>query len=276
METTSALSPRSPSPSGPEPTEAGVMTLVEHLEELRRRLFISLGTLALTSLIGFIVAPYLIDLIIGPYRAQLQILTPSGGFFVQVKLAIIIGLALALPIVVFQLWRFVAPGLTTRERAAVRPWLPLAAVFFALGVAVAYVVLPFAWAFLTAFNFGLPVDVSFEAFFGFVLLLFLAFGIVMEFPLVLVLLSKLGILPLALLKRQRRYALLVIVIFAVVVTPGGDPVSPTVMSIVMYALYELTILILSRGAAPATGGVAGDEALGAGGRGAGGPGPSGG
>ncbi|MGH2468271.1 MAG: twin-arginine translocase subunit TatC, partial [Candidatus Limnocylindrales bacterium] len=109
---------------------------------------------------------------------------------------------------------------------------------------------------LTAFNFNLKVDVSFENFFDFVLLLFLAFGIVMEFPLVLVLLDKLGILPVERLRRQRRYALLVIVVFAVIITPGGDPISPTVMSVVMYALYELTIAMLSRGKRPA--GASGD------------------
>lgn len=247
-----SLNERPPAPPSPasEPPEAGVMTLVEHLDELRRRLFISVGALVVTSVVGFIVAPYLIDAIDAPFKDQLQILTVGGGFFVQVKLAVIIGLALALPVIVIQLWRFVAPGLTARERAAIRPWLPLAAVFFALGVGVAYVVFPFAWAFLTAFNFNLKVDVSFENFFDFVLLLFLAFGIVMEFPLVLVLLDKLGILPVERLRRQRRYALLVIVVFAVIITPGGDPISPTVMSVVMYALYEVTIVMLSRGKRP--------------------------
>ncbi|MGH2467194.1 MAG: twin-arginine translocase subunit TatC, partial [Candidatus Limnocylindrales bacterium] len=134
--------PSGPPAQAPEPPEAGVMTLVEHLDELRRRLFISVGALIVTSIVGFIVAPYLIDAIDAPFRDQLQILTVGGGFFVQVKLALIIGLALALPVVVIQLWRFVAPGLTVRERAAIRPWLPLAAVFFALGVGVAYVVFP--------------------------------------------------------------------------------------------------------------------------------------
>lgn len=242
----------SPTPAGPPPADAAeagsVMTLIEHLEELRRRLFISVLALVVTSTIGFVIAPYVIDAIDAPYRDQLQILTVGGGFFVQVKVALILGVALALPVIVFQLWRFVAPGLTRRERDAIRPWLPLTGLFFLLGIGVAYVVFPFAWAFLTAFNFNLRVDVSFENFFGFVTLLFLAFGIVMEFPIGLVLLSKLGILPLELLKRQRRYAFLIIVIFAVIITPGGDPISPSVMSVVMYVLYEVTIFMLSRGA----------------------------
>src|SRR5574340_439349 len=238
-----------PADAGPPeaPPEAGVMTLVEHLEELRRRLFISVAVLAVTSVVGFIIAPTVIDALVAPIKDQVQIITVGGGFFVQLKLAVIIGVALALPVIVLQLWRFVSPGLTARERQAIRPWLPLSGLFFALGVIVAYVVFPFAWAFLTGFNFNLKVDVSFEYFFDFVLILFLAFGVVMEFPIVLVLLNKLGILPLSLLKRQRRYALLLIVIFAVIITPGGDPYSPTVMSAVMYVLYEVTIFMLSRG-----------------------------
>lgn len=237
-------------PPGSRP-EAGVMTLVEHLEELRRRLFISVAALAVTSIAGFVLAPTVIDALVAPIKDHVQIITVGGGFFVQLKLALVIGLALALPIIVLQLWRFVSPGLTARERSAILPWLPLSGLFFALGVAVAYVVFPFAWAFLTGFNFNLRVDVSFEYFFDFVLILFLAFGVVMEFPIVLVLLNKLGILPLAMLKKQRRYAILLIVIFAVIITPGGDPYSPTVMSIVMYALYEVTIFMLSRGRPPA-------------------------
>jgi sec-independent protein translocase protein TatC len=87
-----------------------------------------------------------------------------------------------------------------------------------------------------------------EAYFGFVTMTFLLFGLVMQFPIVLVVLSKLGVLSVERLKSSRRYVLLGVVVFAVVVTPGGDPISPIVMSAVMYALYEFTILWLSRSA----------------------------
>lgn len=238
----SAAAPPAPASDAPE----SVMTLVEHLTELRRRLFVSLAAWGVATVVGFILAPPIISQIIHDSRIHPQIITPGGGFFVQVKMALVLGVAIALPVIVFQLWRFVSPGLTQRERAAIRPWLPLAALFFAVGVGVAYVVLPFAMAFLSSFTFGVPYQPSLESLTDFVLLLFLAFGIVMEFPIGLVLLAKLRILPVERLRKNRRYAFLFIVIFAVIVTPGGDPVSPTVMSAVMYVLFELTIFILSR------------------------------
>ncbi len=129
-----------------------------------------------------------------------------------------------------------------------RPWIPLAGVFFAVGLVVAYFVLPFAIAFLKGFTVpGVTTNAwTLESYFGFVTLLFLAFGVVMEFPMVLVLLVRLHVVSLDLLRRNRRYAVLAIVIFAVIITPGGDPVSPTIMSIVMYILFELTIQLLAR------------------------------
>ena len=106
--------------------------------------------------------------------------------------------------------------------------------------------LPFAVAFLAGFQIPGKLDLlpSAEAYFGFVTMLFLVFGAVMEFPIVLVLLSKLGIVKPEKLRASRRYVLLGIVIFAVVITPGGDPISPLVMSAVMYVLYEFTIFML--------------------------------
>jgi sec-independent protein translocase protein TatC len=152
-------------------------------------------------------------------------------------------------VILYELWAFIAPGLTPHERRTALPWIPMTIVFFLLGVAVAYVTLPYAISFLSGFQ--TPEAVLFpsaEAYFGFVTTVFLLFGAVMQFPTVLVLLSKLGVLSVERLKASRRYVLLGVVIFAVVVTPGGDPISPIVMSAVMYALYEFTIFVLSRNA----------------------------
>jgi sec-independent protein translocase protein TatC len=233
---------------GPLPTDGAVMSLVDHLAELRQRVFISGIALAVATVLGFVVAPQVLTVLVAPLGYPLQIITVGGGFFVQLKLALIIGLAISLPVILFELWRFIAPGLTSHERRVARPWLPLAAIFFAVGVIVAYLVMPFALGFLSSFAVpGVSENHwTLEAYFNFVLLLFVAFGAVMEFPIVLVLLNKLHVLSLERLRTSRRYAILAIVIFAVVITPGGDPVSPTIMSIVMYVLYEVTIQILSR------------------------------
>ncbi len=121
-------------------------------------------------------------------------------------------------------------------------------VFFLMGAAVAWVTLPYAVAFLIGFQIegSLTALPSAEAYFSFVTIMFLLFGLVMQFPIVLIFLDRLGILNVDQLREMRRYVLLGVVIFAVVVTPGGDPISPIVLSATMYVLYEFTIFLLQR------------------------------
>ncbi len=229
--------------------ESGVMTLVDHLVELRRRLFIGILALVIGSIIGFVISDRVLEILRAPIGDHKLIYLELGGAFaIRLKLGVLVGVALAFPVIAWQLWAFVAPGLTSHERRVARPWVPLMVVFFLLGVGVAYAILPAAAAFLRSFEIPgvLESMLTAEAYFGFVTMLFLAFGAVMQFPIVIVVLNRIGLLSVARLRASRRYVLLGIVIFAVVVTPGGDPVSPSVMSAVMYGLYELTILMLGR------------------------------
>lgn len=242
-----------PRPTTP-PEEEGVMSLVDHLAELRRRLFVSILAVVAGGAVGFYFASDVQKLLLQPFLASnpgsvVQFLTVSGGFFLYVKISLVFGIVIGLPVIVYEVWQFVSPGLTARERHAALPWIPAAIVFFALGVVVAYVTMPYAIQFLTGFTTPGYTESrpSAEAYFGFVTNMFLIFGAVMEFPIALVFLSKLGILSVDLLKRSRRIVILGIVVFAVVVTPGGDPISPIVMAGVMYALFEFTIHMLSRG-----------------------------
>ncbi|MEO7118112.1 MAG: twin-arginine translocase subunit TatC [Candidatus Limnocylindrales bacterium] len=236
--------------------EEKTMTLVEHLSELRRRLVISILAVVVGTVIGFILAPQIIDLLLGPLPGhRVQFLTMTGGFMVYLRIALVVGVLLSLPVILFQLWAFVSPGLTPQERRGALPWIPMTIVFFLLGAGVAYFTLPYAIQFLLGFQIegkleSLPTA---EAYFGFVTTIFLIFGAVMQFPIVLVLLNKMGILSVDKLRASRRYVLLGIVIFAVVVTPGGDPYSPIVMSVVMYVLFEFTILLLRRSGRKADG-----------------------
>jgi sec-independent protein translocase protein TatC len=230
-----------------------VMSLAEHLAELRRRLVISIIAIALGSVVGWYLVPRAIDLLLAPvrpyYAGPLYFINPGGAFFIYIKIAIIIGVTLASPLVLFQLWAFVAPGLTGRERRAVRPYLPLAILFAILGIAVAYAILPYVMGFLLSLQVGgvLQPLLSAEQYFGFVTTLFLAFGVVMQFPFVLLVLSRTGIITAERLRRNRRVVLFGMAVFAVVVTPGGDPISPTIMFVVMYPLYELSIFLIARG-----------------------------
>lgn len=231
------------------PTET-VMTVVEHLSELRLRIVISLLAVTAGAIVGYYFAPDVIDLLRAPVGQPLVFTAISGAFFVRLKLALMIGLAIASPVVLYQLWAFVSPGLTTHERRVARPWIPLALLFLVLGIGVAYVTLPFTVAFLLSFQIPGVIEplITAEAYFGFVTTMFLAFGLVMQFPIVLVLLSKVGIVSLERLRSGRRYVFVGIFILAVVVTPGGDPVSPMIMAAVMYPLYELTIWLVGRSA----------------------------
>lgn len=230
-----------------------VMTLVEHLTELRRRIFISLLAVGIGTVIGFVVTPEVIRILKAPISDPLYFTSPGGAFFVQLKLSLMIGIVLGSPIVLYQLWAFIAPGLTSSERRTARPWIPLALLFLVLGVGVAYVTLPLAAGFLLGFAIpGLMEPlITADSYFGFVTVLFLAFGLVMEFPIVIVLLSKVGLVTADQMRRNRRYVFLGIAIFAVVITPGGDPFSPTIMALVMYPLYELSIRLVARSSAHA-------------------------
>jgi sec-independent protein translocase protein TatC len=239
-------------PETPVSADEKVMSLAEHLTELRRRLVFSILAIGAGSVVGFFLAPTAITVLKAPlnpyYPGPLIFLQPGAAFFLELKLALMIGVALAAPFVLYQLWAFVAPGLTLHERTVTRPWVPLALLLLLLGIGVAYVVLPYAMGFLISFQIVnvMQPQLTVEGYFGFVTTLFLAFGLVMEFPIVLVLLSKTGIVTVERLRRNRRYVIFAIAIFAVVATPGGDPVSPTFMAAVMYPLYELSIFLIGR------------------------------
>jgi sec-independent protein translocase protein TatC len=244
--------PASPSPPA-APAAAGdesVMSLVDHLSELRRRIAISLLAIALGSVVGFYFAPQLITFLKAPLNLGKPLVYTGLGdaFFINLKLAIVVGIVLAMPILVWQLWRFISPGLTREERRMARPWAPLAIVFFVIGVTVAYVILPFASTFLLSFSSAdLQPLITASEYFGFVTTLFLVFGLVMEYPIVLVLLAKVGIINSARLRRSRRVVILAIAIISAVVTPGGDPISPTVLGVTMYVLYEFSIVLIRLG-----------------------------
>jgi sec-independent protein translocase protein TatC len=249
-----------PAPATPEPTapapgppgepsrgEEAVMSLVDHLGELRTRIFRALLAVFAGSVVGFYFADELIELLAAPAGGRLLNLAPGDAFAIYLRVSLIVGIVLAMPVILYQVWAFVAPGLTPNERRIVRPWVPLALAFFALGVAVAWVVLPFALGFLLSFGTGTFVNqLAAAPYFNFVTTMFLAFGLVMEFPIVLFALSRVGVVSSARLRASRRYALLGVTVFAAVVTPGGDIVSPIVLGATMYLLFEGTIWFIAR------------------------------
>jgi sec-independent protein translocase protein TatC len=241
--------PRSPAPGAGAPDAEKVMSLVDHLGELRTRLVRSIIAVAVGSAIGFYVAPQVRRILIEPLPTdQVQVLGPGDAFAITLRISVVIGIILAMPVLLYQLWAFVAPGLTAGERRMLRPWVPLALFFFALGVVIAWFVLPFAITFLLQFSDEYIVADRLAAgpYFDFVTTLFLAFGLVMEFPIVLYALSRVGIATSARLRASRRIVILIIAVFAAVATPGGDIVSPIVLGGTMYLLFELTVVAIRR------------------------------
>jgi sec-independent protein translocase protein TatC len=235
-------------PPAAAPGDDAVMSLFDHLSELRTRLFRSILAVAVFSVVGFYFSVQIRDFLIAPLPVdQVQVLGIGDGFIIQMKIALITGIILAMPVLLYQLWAFVAPGLTPTERKAVRPWIPMALVFFALGVVIAYVVLPYAISFLFSFTDDVLVaQPAAGPYFDFVTTMFLAFGLVMEFPIILVGLSRVGIVTSERLRGARRMVILGIAIFAAIATPGGDLISPFVLGGTMYLLFELTVLFIKR------------------------------
>ena len=244
--------PPSEPPTPPGPTAAddpSVMTLVDHLGELRSRLFKSLLAIAVAGALGFAVSEQVVAILAAPIPGDEPLFFTGLGdaFAIRLKIAFVIGVILSMPVLLYQGWAFIAPGLTVQERRTARPWIPLALFFFALGVAIAYIVLPFAASFLLGFTTpDLQPLITAGEYFGFVTTMFLAFGLVMEFPIVLYGLSRVGIATSERLAASRRYVILIIAIFAAIVTPGGDIVSPIVLGGTMYLLFELTVFVIKR------------------------------
>ena len=150
-----------------------------------------------------------------------------------------------MPVILYELWRFVTPGLMPGERRLLWPFLLAGVTLFALGVVIGYLVLPYAVAFLLGFaREGIQPLPTIEEYIGFVTTLMLAFGLMLQFPVVLYVLARLGIVTPRWLASRRRWAILIIAIVSAVATPGGDPFSMVILALFMYGLFEVTLLVV--------------------------------
>lgn len=223
--------------------------LVDHLQELRRRVGIALIAVIAGAIITFAWCDHLIALLRTPLNGTpLYFVGVGDAFGIRMQLSLIGGVALAMPVWLWQAWAFIRPGLTDRERRAARPWIPLALLLFIVGVGVAWVVLPFAVSFLLSFaTADLTPLIAADRYFGFVGSLMLVFGLATEYPILLVFLSRVGVITSIKLRRWRRNALVLAVVVGAFATPGTDLVSPIVLAVVLYVLYELSIWLVRAG-----------------------------
>lgn len=223
------------------------MSVAEHLEELRRRLIVVAVGIALGTAGGWFLVPRALDLLLMPVRragANLIQLSPTEVFWVYLKLAVLLGVVLAGPVVVHQALAFLWPALEPREKRFVLASLPAVAVLFAGGLAFAFfLVLPWAFRFFLGFTLpGVTPTLSVGSYVSFLINLTLPFGLVAEMPVAVAVLGRLGLVSPAFLRRNRKYAILAIFVLAALLTPP-DPVSQLVMALPMLVLYEVSVII---------------------------------
>ncbi|MDO9351547.1 MAG: twin-arginine translocase subunit TatC [Deltaproteobacteria bacterium] len=224
--------------------------LTSHLQELRKRLVLSFIAVAVGFVICYAFSQDLFDILskpllkIMPSGSSLIFTSVAEAFFTYMKVAFIAGIILASPFVLFQVWAFVTPGLYRHEKRYVIPFVAAGSFFFALGILFAYfVAIPVGFKFLLGYatDFIKPMP-SMKEYLSFSIKFLLAFGLVFEFPVVLVLLARIGVVDAKTMARHRKYAILLIFIFAAVMTPP-DFISQLLMAIPLMGLYELSIIL---------------------------------
>jgi sec-independent protein translocase protein TatC len=223
------------------------LTLVEHLAELRRRIIYS--ALVLIVAIGFCysyVEMAIMDLIDIAENIEFVFIAPAELLMSYIKLSLIGGLIIAAPFLIFQIWLFVIPGMDGREKRYIFFSLLLGSMFFIAGVAFAYfVVIPTMIVFFMGFQMeAIKPMISFESYLSFVLSTLFTFGTIFELPILMVLLSRFGILKVSFLKKNRKFIILIIFILAAILTPP-DVVSQIILAGPMILLSEIGIFLAS-------------------------------
>ena len=241
------------------------MSFWDHLEDLRKSIIRMILVLAGVALVLFLLKGFLFDgIILGPSRADFPFyrlvgldfslplvnLEVAAQFMIHMKVTFICALILTFPYLIYEIWKFIAPALYENEKKAVRGAFTFASVLFYVGIAVGYfIILPLMLNFFADYQVSasVPNTFSLSSYISMFTSIVLVFGIVFEFPTVIVVLSGMGIVTRETLKRYRRHAVCAVVILAAVITPTGDPFSLFVVSVPLYMLYEFSILISRRG-----------------------------
>jgi sec-independent protein translocase protein TatC len=221
------------------------MTLLGHLGELRSRLVKASIALLITTAISFIFADRLVEILSIPIggRQALEAIDVTENMGVFMRVSLISGMVLAMPVIVYQLIRFIVPGLTRDERRYLWLVVPSASLLFLLGVAFAYfVMLPVAVPFLIGF-LNIPTRPRPSTYFGFVSRLMFWIGASFETPLILAFLARLGIITPQFLKQNRKYAIVIIALIAAAITPTVDPVNMLLVMAPLMVLYELGVFL---------------------------------
>lgn len=238
----------------PDTESSGHMTLVEHIAELRTRIIRVAMALGVCAVIAWFLYQPLLDLLLEPLRqsapdgdlrSSLITTTPLQPFEVRIKITTYTAIALAMPVILWQIWRFVAPGLYENERKYGLLFIGAGTFLFALGAGLAFWTMPKALQFLQSIG----GDGNFTQFYTpdsylkLIVYMMVAFGIGFQFPLIVTTLNTLGAVTTDQLRGIRRYVIVVVAVFVAVATPSGDPISMLALTVPMCLLYEVSIVI---------------------------------
>ncbi|MFB3897253.1 MAG: twin-arginine translocase subunit TatC [bacterium] len=225
------------------------LSFVEHLEELRSRIIYCLISLLVTTIVAFFFSERLLDILFYPGKISIQsfyftsLLTP---FNIRLKVAFWTGIIVSCPLILYQLWRFIAPALKRKEKNVIKFIFWFALWFFLAGVLMAYFwILPLGIPFLLGYATpNMKPIITVDEYISLTMVLLVAMGIVFETPLVLIGLNKIGLITAAQLSKNRRYAFLISVLLACAITPGSEFWTSLFLIIPLYLLYELSIWLI--------------------------------
>jgi sec-independent protein translocase protein TatC len=226
------------------------MTVIEHLEELRRVLIISLIAWAVATAIGFALSQTVLTVLLRPIHqvigpVKLNYAGPIDAFMLFFKIGIFTGFMLSSPVILWQVWTFVAPGLHRNERRFAVGFVASGVLLFALGIGFAFFAMPIALRFLTGIGSSELVYFPFaDKYINFVLILIAIFGITFELPLAMTMLGLVGIVSASYLRRNRFKFWIGILAGAAMVTPGVDPFTPMLLALPLIILFEISILVI--------------------------------
>ncbi len=230
-----------------------VMPFLDHLEELRRRLLVSISAVFVLSIVCYFFSKQIMSILLRPFPQdeKLIFLSPTEGFMIYIKISLFAGLILSLPVLFYQIWKFVRPGLYQKERKYTVRIVFFSTLFFLIGALFCYfIVVPYGLTFLLSFAGDQIVPtIQIKEYLKFVTLLILVFGVVFELPLLSFFLTKLGLVTPKLLRTKRRYGIVAIFIAAAVLTPTTDVISQLLLAVPLMILYEISIWV-SKAALP--------------------------
>jgi len=243
------------------------LPFTEHLADLRKRIVISLIFVVIGFALCFNYSEYIFRYLTFPLKYNISItitspfiqliekkatqnptlvfLAPAEAFWIHMKISLIAGVVLSLPMIFFQFWKFLSPGLLHKEKKYVMPFVIITTMFFLIGVAYCFfLVLPFAMGFLLTYKTESMVPmISVDKYVDFCTKFLLAFGAIFELPIIIVFFTRIGLVSPKTLAKQRKYAILIAFIAAAILTPTPDIFNQTLMAVPMILLYEIGVLV---------------------------------